>query len=577
MRPVELIIKGVNKTRAAFSGIRRSFARMKSWAGGALKGLRSLGRGFAKVAGLAVGMGAAIAAAGAWTVKKFAEQERAVNSLESALKSFGDETESLMPKFKKLASAIQEETGAADENTLQMMAQIRNLGIMPENMEKATKGALGLAKALDRDTSTMARYVALALQGETTMLQRYIPALQLATSEAEKQAIVTDLMARGYKQLKASLNTVSGQWKGLTGNIGDTAEMIGRAISEGLELKTVFAEWSRGIKKFQESEAFDKIRERIKGMLQDARALLSILSTSSESRDKALLIMGDILKLSLVVGAEKAVEVLKGAATVIGELIGDAAASKLNPIVAKGSEAAIDSLKGKETRRRFERWEESDEGQKLLKEGTPLEIQLGKRDAAIRIQQGLEREQRFTPEGATRAKENAVDYATERRFEKWKESDENQKIEQKIRSESSDEEVMNRREEAKKDIRRVVEEAIGSASVTPGPTKSEGTLGDKITELDALITQEKEKEVPKPDPIADKPDTIADKPGPVADKPDLAKSARQSVGLGDIFESFYGQQEQRSEELELARRTAEAVEEMVRVAASDKQGGMKGG
>ena len=577
MRPVELIIKGVNKTRGAFRGIRRSFARMKSWAGGALKGLRSLGRGFAKVAGLAVGMGAAIAAAGAWTVKKFAEQERAVNSLESALKSFGDETESLMPKFKKLASAIQEETGAADENTLQMMAQIRNLGIMPENMEKATKGALGLAKALDRDTATMARYVALALQGETTMLQRYIPALQLATSEAEKQAIVTDIMTKGYQQLEGEMDTVSGQWKGLTGNIGDTAEMIGRAISEGLELKTVFAEWSRGIKKFQESEAFDKIRERIKGMLQDARALLSILSTSSESRDKALLIMGDILKLSLVVGAEKAVEVLKGAATVIGELIGAAAMSELNPVAKKASEGGSAYEEKKEVDRRYyQEWKPSEEGRKATRERDYGKMGEAKR----RIEQEVKQD--FDPDA--KQTDYAEKKAAEQLFENWEKSTEGQKV---LTEGTEEEKTVARRaamEEARRRAAEVTEKVENKWKEGGGPTESEGNLDDKLAELGTLITQEKEKEIPEsrllnpflPEADDDKPDPVADKPDPVADKPDLAKSARQSVGLGDIFESFYGQQ-QRNEELTLARRTADAAEETAKNTAGGKNGGFRAG
>ena len=187
---------------------------------------------------------AAGAALGAFSVKAitaWAKQEKAVNALRTALDTNGDNVDALIPKYTALAQAIQDETGAADENTIQLMAQIRNLGVLPQNMEKATKGALGLAKALNLNSESAARYTALALQGETTILQRYVPALRTAETAAEKQAIITDLMAKGYSQLQGELGTTSGRWKEFKGRVGDAWEEMGRAITEALGLNDALA------------------------------------------------------------------------------------------------------------------------------------------------------------------------------------------------------------------------------------------------------------------------------------------------------------------------------------------------
>ena len=182
--------------------------------------------------------GAAFVGAGVASVKAFAVQEAAENALASAMASHGDAIDALMPKAKALASQIQRETKYGDEDVLGMMAQIRNLGVLPGKLEEATKGSIGLAKALQMDANTAARYTALAMQGEYTVLQRYVPALRTATSAAEKQTIVTDLMNQGYEQAQAETETLDGKFTQLQNAAGDVAESFGNVITEALDLDT---------------------------------------------------------------------------------------------------------------------------------------------------------------------------------------------------------------------------------------------------------------------------------------------------------------------------------------------------
>jgi len=181
--------------------------------------------------------GAAVAALGVQSVRAFSKQENAVNSLASALATNGDAVNTLLPKYEKFASQIQSQTTFGDEAILAQMAMIRNLGVMPDKMEEATKGAIGLSKALGLDSNAAARYTALAMQGEYTILQRYVPALRTATTAAEKQAIVTDLMNKGYQQAQEEANTTAGRLTQLKNAYGDVTEGIGQVITEVLTLE----------------------------------------------------------------------------------------------------------------------------------------------------------------------------------------------------------------------------------------------------------------------------------------------------------------------------------------------------
>lgn len=186
--------------------------------------LVAIGRQFAIV-------GAAAAAAGAVVTRAFAKQEQAEKDLEAAIRSRGQAVGELLPKLKAEARAIQSVTTAGDENTLALQAQLLNLGLMPSQMSEATRGAIGLAKALQLDANAAARYTALALQGEFTILQRYVPALRQATSEAEKQKIVMDLMNRGFAQAVMATDTVGGRFTQLKNTLGDLGEAFGAALT----------------------------------------------------------------------------------------------------------------------------------------------------------------------------------------------------------------------------------------------------------------------------------------------------------------------------------------------------------
>ena len=197
---------------------------------------KSAGRILKGVAVATVALGTAIVALGVKSLKSFAVQEAAERSLVEAMKAHGDAVDELLPKHKALASAIQDETGAADESTLALMAKLRTLGVTNDEMEKAVKLTMALSKVGMRE-KTAFRAAADAINGNTTTLTTYIPELRQAKTDTEKMAIVTDMAKRGYEQLSGELDTNSGRWNEMKGRIGDVLEKIGKAVSGGKTLK----------------------------------------------------------------------------------------------------------------------------------------------------------------------------------------------------------------------------------------------------------------------------------------------------------------------------------------------------
>jgi len=222
-------------------------------------GLNSAGKsltGFAKsawnvakmVTGALLGIGTTVAGLATTALKAWSGQENANVAMATALRSNGEAVDRILPKMQALASAIQDETGAADENTLSSMARMRMLGVQTEQMEKAAKGVIALGAA-GMEQAAAEKAVAQGLQGSYTMLSRYVPAIKLAATEEEKAAIFNKLLADGYDQQKAKLGTLSGQYEMFKTRMGDLWEEVGRGIASN---GTLFDALSRVNEKIKE-------------------------------------------------------------------------------------------------------------------------------------------------------------------------------------------------------------------------------------------------------------------------------------------------------------------------------------
>ena len=173
-------------------------------------------------------------------------QELAEINLAAALKAAGEYTDELNLKYQAFASGIQNVTKYGDEQVLTLMALMKNLGVTSGRVEEATKMAIGLATATDRDVKSMSQYVALAMQGEFTMLRRYIPALRATTDKTEQLRIVTEFAARGFKVAQEQTDSFAIGLEQLKNLYGDVKEKLGDIITKNkvvIELMKEAKKW----------------------------------------------------------------------------------------------------------------------------------------------------------------------------------------------------------------------------------------------------------------------------------------------------------------------------------------------
>ena len=217
------------------------------------------------------------------------EQEKAQIALGAALRANDEYTEDLMHQYTKFASSIQAVTTYGDEQILKLMALQKNLGVTSDRLEEATKMSIGLAAATGRDVQSMAMYIALAEQGEFTMLRRYIPALRSTTDKTKQLQIITEFAARGFLVAQENAKTFSGGLDQLKNLYGDVFERVGDIVVKNkvlLELmergKSTLLEWAENIERWVAAndeliaqktyETIDKITSSIKGLYDAYKA-----------------------------------------------------------------------------------------------------------------------------------------------------------------------------------------------------------------------------------------------------------------------------------------------------------------
>jgi len=220
-KEISIILKAKNELQV---GLAKAGASLQSFGESAL----NIGKVFATAF---VGAAASLTAFATKALISYAGQEKAVKSLEASFRAYNEEVDVNTSAIKSLAAAMQQETGIGDEVLIQRAAKLKMLGVETAALGDALKATVALSQyGLEEEAAI--RAVAQAREGNYSALQRYIPALRSAATEAEKQIALNDFLTRGYEAQKATLGTLSGQWGLLKSNVGDAWEEIGSAISQ---------------------------------------------------------------------------------------------------------------------------------------------------------------------------------------------------------------------------------------------------------------------------------------------------------------------------------------------------------
>jgi hypothetical protein len=321
-REISIVLRARNAMMAGIAGAKRTLSAF----GGFVSGVgRSIAYGF-------MAAGTAIVGFGAIAMRAYSQSEAADKALSSALKIHGDAVEDLMPKYRKIAEAIQEATGVEDDATLAGMATMRMLGVQADELEGAAKAVIAL-KSANIDGESAQKAVALAIAGNYRMLSRQIPALRGATSEAEKARIVNDFLTAGYQQQKDMLSTTGGAWALLKVHVGNALENIGEAINKNEAITRVLNAASGAVKRFGDavkeyidSAEFKKIQESVEG-------IISAIGRGGDDRDAVFEAFSGAISAAFELAAIKAVDILKEAAGEIGSLIGKGVIKSRNRVI----------------------------------------------------------------------------------------------------------------------------------------------------------------------------------------------------------------------------------------------------
>jgi len=206
MAKVDLIINGKDKATPAVKGVTKSIIAASL----AVEGIKLATKALIDVT--------------KQSIEALRVQEQAEAKLESQI---GDNINAV----KNWASEIQNATTVGDEQVLTLASLASSMGVTTENLEDATKGAIGLSEAFGIDLNTSMKMVALANEGQYTMLARYIPELRTAADDSEKMAIVQDAMANGFELATVKADTFTGKLSQLKNAQGDTLEAFGSLVA----------------------------------------------------------------------------------------------------------------------------------------------------------------------------------------------------------------------------------------------------------------------------------------------------------------------------------------------------------
>jgi hypothetical protein len=166
------------------------------------------------------------------------ESERAVQAFNNALGRTGQFTQEASQRFQEFASGLQSSTGFADEAILGVATRIQNLAqLSAPELERTTKVALDLSKALGIDLEQAATLVGKAANGQVSAFTRLGIEIRKGRTDAETfDNALRTLEARFGGASAAALNTYAGATQNLSNSFGDIFEEFGKLTTSSPKL-----------------------------------------------------------------------------------------------------------------------------------------------------------------------------------------------------------------------------------------------------------------------------------------------------------------------------------------------------
>lgn len=184
-------------------------------------------------------------------------QIQAERQLATALEVTGQATAGALDGLKDFASSLQSITTVGDEAALKMLQVATNMGLTAEQSKLAVKEAIGVSAAFGIAETSAIRYTAALQQGDTTMLNRYIPTLRLLDDDAERVAKAHDILGGAFQGAVTEAESGLGPYRQLQNRLGDLQEVVGVELLDSLQ--DVIAE----LKAFADTDEAEQAAKRL--------------------------------------------------------------------------------------------------------------------------------------------------------------------------------------------------------------------------------------------------------------------------------------------------------------------------
>jgi hypothetical protein len=235
-----------DKIFSVAAAITRPIRNLAGWVLNLLNPLNLLRSTLGKIAAAAGAVGVALSARG--IAQAFATQEQAEMKLRGALVANGRAVEALHADYKAFASELQGITVVGDETTLGMLQTAESLGLTGEAAKTAVKEAIGLGRALGMSEKSAIRYTASLAEGDTMMLNRYMPALKEIEDQAERVAKAHEMLGKMFGVATEESQSTTGAYTQMKNAVGDVMEKIGETFAEVFDMRGRF----KNVKEFAE-------------------------------------------------------------------------------------------------------------------------------------------------------------------------------------------------------------------------------------------------------------------------------------------------------------------------------------
>ena len=185
-----------------------------------------------EVGGAVQQVGASMAGAASGFIAAFSEEQDAVNKLNTALKTTGDFTPTVVAQYEDLAAQFEKTTKYADDAIIGVQATLTTIGTVgPENMELALTAVTNLASGMGIDLKTATMMVAKAFStgGEELGKLKVIlgDTLEPGLDAAGMLNAINDKFGPAAQ---ADLQTYSGQMAALENKFGALEEQVGGVL-----------------------------------------------------------------------------------------------------------------------------------------------------------------------------------------------------------------------------------------------------------------------------------------------------------------------------------------------------------